>query len=64
MEKLTKEQLTEALGVLISKVDRINERTKVLTIKDRERKNEIKALEKKLNEIADNRTYRKNERTI
>ena len=38
---LTKKQLTDALGILISKVDRINERTKKHTI-------EIKALEMKL----------------
>ncbi len=46
---VTQKQIVECLDILISKVDRINERTKKHTI-------EIKALEKKLNEIADNRT--------
>lgn len=45
---VTNKQLVECMSILIAKVDRINERTKILTIKDRERKKEIKALEKKL----------------
>lgn len=45
---VTKKQLEEAISILMTQVGTINERTKTLTIKDRERKKEIKEIEKQL----------------